>query len=175
MDIQYCRRCGKPATFKNPGMYVCPNGHTLFYKATPATAICLVNEKGQVLLGTRGIEPNKGMLDMPGGFCEVGESCEEALVRELREELGLEPGDYTAPQFLCTGIDHYPYEGEIHDVMGVTFWAYIKPGAVVKPGDDVAHATFYTLENIKEDELSLTLTWESLTKLKDILKTASKR
>jgi ADP-ribose pyrophosphatase YjhB (NUDIX family) len=43
----------------------------------------------------RDIEPARGELALPGGFIEVGESWQEATVRELREETGLfaEPGD----------------------------------------------------------------------------------
>jgi 8-oxo-dGTP diphosphatase len=37
----------------------------------------------------RDIEPARGELALPGGFIEVGESWQEATVRELREETGL--------------------------------------------------------------------------------------
>jgi ADP-ribose pyrophosphatase YjhB (NUDIX family) len=37
----------------------------------------------------RDIEPARGQLALPGGFIEVGESWQEATVRELREETGL--------------------------------------------------------------------------------------
>lgn len=38
----------------------------------------------------RGIEPKKGMTAMPGGFVDEKESIEQAAVRELSEEVGLE-------------------------------------------------------------------------------------
>jgi 8-oxo-dGTP diphosphatase len=37
----------------------------------------------------RDIEPARGELALPGGFIEIGESWQEAAVRELREETGL--------------------------------------------------------------------------------------
>ena len=50
----------------------------------------VVVQKGQVLLVRRGREPLKGHWSLPGGLIEVGESLHEGVVREVREETGLE-------------------------------------------------------------------------------------
>jgi ADP-ribose pyrophosphatase YjhB (NUDIX family) len=50
----------------------------------------VVVQNGQVLLVRRGREPLKGHWSLPGGLIEVGESLHEGVVREVREETGLE-------------------------------------------------------------------------------------
>lgn len=51
----------------------------------------LLNQHGQVLLGKRPADkPWPGWWELPGGKIEAGESVIQALVRELREELGIE-------------------------------------------------------------------------------------
>jgi 8-oxo-dGTP diphosphatase len=57
-------------------------------------AVVARHERGvSILLGhraaTRTFFPN--VWDLPGGHCEPGESCEQALVRELQEEIGITP------------------------------------------------------------------------------------
>lgn len=49
----------------------------------------VVIHEGKVLLIRRGKEPLRGRWVVPGGTVELGETLEEALVREMREETGL--------------------------------------------------------------------------------------
>jgi ADP-ribose pyrophosphatase YjhB (NUDIX family) len=44
---------------------------------------------GQVLLVRRARPPAAGLFSLPGGVVELGETLEEAVVREVREETGL--------------------------------------------------------------------------------------
>jgi mutator protein MutT len=49
--------------------------------------------QGRLLLGKRSVRRTAypGVWDLPGGHVEAGETAEQALVRELREELGVTP------------------------------------------------------------------------------------
>lgn len=53
----------------------------------------LLCRQGRVLLGKRSTRRKAypGVWDLPGGHVETGEAVEQALVRELREELGVTP------------------------------------------------------------------------------------
>lgn len=57
----------------------------------------LLDPDGRVLLGRRAATRawHPGVWDVPGGHCEPGERPEDALVRELREELDVTPTAWT--------------------------------------------------------------------------------
>lgn len=50
---------------------------------------CILRE-GKLLLIRRGAEPGKGRWSIPGGLVELGENVEDAMVREAKEEVGLD-------------------------------------------------------------------------------------
>jgi 8-oxo-dGTP diphosphatase len=50
----------------------------------------VIIDKGRALLIRRGSEPLRGQWSIPGGTLELGESLQEGVARELREETGLE-------------------------------------------------------------------------------------
>lgn len=50
----------------------------------------LIHKGGKVLLVKRNNEPNKGRWALPGGLVELGERVEDAVRREVREEVGLD-------------------------------------------------------------------------------------
>lgn len=68
----------------------------------------VVVKDGRVLLIRRGKEPLYGRWVVPGGTVELGESLEQALVRELEEETGLE----VEPVAVLTVFDRILREGD---------------------------------------------------------------
>lgn len=63
-------------------------GRTSFVNPTPV-AVVIQPVDGQVVLIRRGIEPGVGLLALPGGYMDLGESWQSAAAREMREETGI--------------------------------------------------------------------------------------
>ena len=92
-DSKYCSACAavlevrEVANRKRP---VCPAcGHVVYHDPKVA-AICIVERDLKVLMVKRGNQPGIGLWSMPGGYVDRGEVVEEAAVREVLEETGLE-------------------------------------------------------------------------------------
>lgn len=68
--------------------------------------VAAIIRKGDKIFATqRGYGEWKGWWEFPGGKMEVGESAEDALVREIKEELST---DISVDKFLCTVEYDYP-------------------------------------------------------------------
>ncbi len=79
------------------------------FPQAPLLAVgAVVEQEGRVLLVRRGSEPLKGHWTLPGGMLEVGEALTEGVVREVREETGLE----VEPIELIEILDRIHREGE---------------------------------------------------------------
>jgi 8-oxo-dGTP diphosphatase len=58
-------------------------------RSIPCVGAIIANSDGRLLLIRRGHEPGLGLWSIPGGRIEPGESDEQAVIREVREETGL--------------------------------------------------------------------------------------
>ena len=113
-------------------------GHVYYENPLPVVSIILINGKGELLLVKRAQEPAKGMWCFPIGFAECGESIEEAALRELREESGVE-GRILGLLDVCSD-----QTGTYGEVVVVTFRAE-KVGGLEAAGDDACEVGYFPL------------------------------
>jgi ADP-ribose pyrophosphatase YjhB (NUDIX family) len=84
--------------------------------AAGVCAVIICNK--QLLLVERAQQPAKGKLDLPGGFVDYNESNEQALKRELLEELQLPIGN---TQYLFSYPNRYLYKDVLYSTLDSFF------------------------------------------------------
>jgi ADP-ribose pyrophosphatase YjhB (NUDIX family) len=96
----------------------------------PVPAVCAVVTRGdRVLLVQRKVVPRRGEWCLPGGFMELGETPEAAVLRELSEETGL-GGEVTG----LIGLKSTP--NRIYHTVLVAGYRVTPSSAEARPGDD---------------------------------------
>ena len=90
---RYCSECGTEMVRQQLGgreRPACPAcGHVVWSHFSLGVGGLLVHQ-GRVLLVQRNIEPNAGLWTLPGGYVETDENLNQTVVREFKEETGLE-------------------------------------------------------------------------------------
>ena len=90
-DARFCPRCGADAEIAFPRSLSCPAcGYGAYYNPKPVACAIPRDGDGNVLLLRRGFDPGAGLWTFPGGFVDLGESVEQAALREVREELEID-------------------------------------------------------------------------------------
>jgi NAD+ diphosphatase len=136
LQFRCCPRCGRE--LPTPG--ACPLacaacGFVYYFNPTVSSAGILLRADGQGLFIRRGHEPGLGRLAFVGGFVDAGETPEDALRREVREEVGVAI-DRLA--YLGSWPNRYPYRGVAYHVADLVFVAVLADGAEPRLLDGVA-------------------------------------
>jgi NAD+ diphosphatase len=151
--IKYCPRCGcnRFNTTDGGRSFNCEECNFVFYINNSAAVACLIFDKeGRILLARRAVEPSLGKLDLPGGFIEPMESAEEAVVREIKEELNV---SVLKMEYLTSFPNEYVFSGYSVFTLDLAFICEINSFAQIIPNDDVADIEFISPEDIKMEDL----------------------
>lgn len=151
--FKFCPKCGKEGfDFDGTKAFDCKLcGFRFYINASSAVAVILELPDGKIVLSRRKKEPAAGMFDFPGGFVDTGERAEDAAIREIKEELGV---DIDTLEFLATFPNEYPYKGISYYTTDIAFTAKLNDATKIKAADDVAEAVFEFPEKIDTDTIS---------------------
>jgi len=127
-------------------------GFTYYGNPSAAVACFIQNKDGELLVCRRANDPAKGTLDLPGGFVDLYESAEEALRREIKEELNLELTDI---RFFQSIPNLYEYSGMVVHTLDLLFTAQVLDLNPLRAADDVKEAFFMNLNTISPDDFGL--------------------
>ena len=144
MNIKtFCPYCGEKVVEKSFGERkhsYCQTCDVILYEnPLPAVAALVLNHQDQLLLVKRSVEPAKGKWCLPGGFIEVDESVEEAVLRELEEETGIK-GEIEGL------IDFFSQKGRYYSAILIFGYKVKILGGEVKAGDDAQDVGFFGLD-----------------------------
>ena len=137
---RFCGQCATPMQGHelNERARVCPScGHSCYPRINPCVIAVVV--RGDELLLARAHRFTNGMFSALAGFMEVGESAEDTLIREVREEVGVEIANvrYVASQ-------PWPFPSNL--MLG--FIADYAGGEICLQEDEIAEAGFYRYDQL---------------------------
>lgn len=150
--LKYCPKCGSPE-FKVSGerslkCHAC--GFHYFINSAAAVACLVANKQGELMLVTRGVEPNYGKLDLPGGFVDPLETAENAVERELFEELGLKVKNM---EYLGSAPNKYVFSGFTVFTLDLAFKVTAHSLENLNPMDDILAYKFYAEKDFDYDDI----------------------
>ena len=133
---QYCPWCGaKSFRAGNDNYMQCDTCRKKFYiNASGAVACIIENSQNEILFTRRAFEPAKGMLDLPGGFVSPDETAEDAVKREIKEELNLETSSI---QYIGSSHNRYLYGEMVYFTLDLGFRCSVTDFTNIRVADDV--------------------------------------
>lgn len=128
------------------------------YPTRPIVGVgAVIMHEGKLLLVKRGVEPAKGKWSIPGGVVELGERVRDAVIREVREECGLDIEIVTDTPMDVLDSLVVDEEGRLkyHYVL-LQFLARTR-GGTLKPASDVLETRWVPLEEVATYDVTKSL------------------
>ena len=137
-DHQFCGRCGTAMKEKHAAEHtkICPSCNLRHYPRISPCVIVSIRKEEQILLA-RGPQAPKDRYSNIAGFVEAGETLEQAVAREVKEEVGLE---ITNIRY----VDSQPWSFP-HQLM-VGFFADYKSGDIVPAPGEIEEAHWNSID-----------------------------
>lgn len=148
--LTFCPRCGRGRLNLDSakGLFCDSCGFEFFFNTAAAVAALITDDQGRLLMTVRKYDPGKGMLDLPGGFVNHDESAEDALKREILEELGVYIKNLG---YFSSLPNSYIYSGLCYKTLDLAFTASIVDQSEIIPADDVENVFFLEKMSIDYD------------------------
>ncbi|MFV0505095.1 MAG: NUDIX domain-containing protein [Bacteroidales bacterium] len=164
--FKYCPRCGtNNLVVRSERELYCPNCRfNLFINASGAATAIIFNENKELLLCRRAREPFRGSYELPGGFLEFEETAEDAVKREVAEELNLKINKLS---YFGTYTNKYPFGGLIVNTIDIVYLCEVTDFSCLEVDDDVDKVKFVPLHKIDMKEISSQAMRDILAKLMD--------
>ncbi len=149
--FKYCPQCTSPdIEIINDKQLICPSCQFTYFHNAPAAVMCVLVFQGQILLSVRNMEPAKGFLDLVGGFIDPGENAEQALTRELHEELGIVVSDFT---YLGSATNDYHYKSILYKTCDLVYFSQLKKVPVEFDQKEIRELVLFYPDQINKKDI----------------------
>lgn len=121
--FKHCPNCtSENVEFPNNIRFLCHNCGFVYYHNIAAAVAIVFRYEDKILFTVRNIDPDKGKLDLPGGFIDPNENAEAASCREIFEELGMDILESNL-KYITTSPNNYLYKNVPYRTMDI-FYEY---------------------------------------------------
>jgi len=121
--FKHCPNCASiNVEYVNNFKFNCLDCKFVLYHNIAAAVAIIILYKNQILFTIRNVDPDKGKLDLPGGFIDPKENAEAAACREIEEELGLLISEKNL-KYITTAPNNYLYKNVLYRTMDI-FYEY---------------------------------------------------
>lgn len=150
--FKFCPRCGSNEFITSSERSLkCNHCGFHFYINSAASVACLIfNHEGKLLLTRRAIDPDKGKLDLPGGFIDPLETAEEAVKREIREELGV---NVIEMKYLTSKANEYLFSGITVFTTDMAFRVKVDDVEKITANDDISSFEWLHPEDVDPEDV----------------------
>ncbi len=149
--FKYCPNCSSQnLTYVNNFKLYCSDCDFVLYHNIAAAVAVIFTYEDKILFTERNVDPDKGKLDLPGGFIDPNETAEEAACREISEELGLTitSSDLT---YITTSPNNYLYKNVPYRTMDIFYECQLKSDVIsINAADEIKSLIW-----IKRSEIDL--------------------
>jgi NAD+ diphosphatase len=150
---QYCPYCATPLQFiRTERAKICPNCKLRQYPRISPAMIVMITKGEQVLL-SRSPHFKSGMYSVQAGYLEAGENVEQAIIREVMEEVGLKIKNLN-----YFGSQAWPFP---HSLM-LAFTAEYASGELKINKQELEDASWYSVHNLPTLPATNSIAWQML-------------
>ena len=163
--FKFCPRCGSDKFLeKNWNSKKCGACGFEYYKNQASAAVALIyDDEGRLMVTRRAKDPVKGTLDLPGGFVDLNETVEEAVIRELKEETNI---DIEIVKYAFCIPNIYFYSGVEVNTLDFFFECKIKDMSNVKLQEsEISELLFIGKDELNPDDFGLVSINKAITRL----------
>ncbi|MBN2167044.1 MAG: NAD(+) diphosphatase [Marinilabiliaceae bacterium] len=155
-NSRFCGKCGKPTIHKkDERAVICPFCKITSYPKISPAIIVAIFSNDKILLAN-GSNFSKGFYSLVAGYIDIGESIEDTVIREVKEEIGID----------IKNIRYYksqpwPWSGS----MMIGFTAEADDNQLIKiDKKEIAHAAWFTRENLPNHPTTRSIAGELIEK-----------